>query len=386
MNETNTDLIARKLAYIATIESLNPIPGADRIEVAQILNWQCVVKKGEYSVGSKVIFIEVDSRLPAIPQFEFMRERKFKVKAIKLKKQVSQGLVVPLKDFPEIQADQFFQLEDGFDLTQKLHITNYVKDVENAEEAANANVQTKMPRWLMDMAWFRWIYFKLNPKDKGWPVEWAGPKTDETRIQVVAKYIMEHYNEPWYITEKIDGQSGTFFVYWKRKWGFARKKFGVCSRNIFIKKPNQSTYWRMAEKYGLREKLMKYSHVSVQGEVTGPSIQKNKYQLPEVCLYVFNVIFEGLRMGLDNMRDFCAENGLTMVPIVDGNFIPSEAIGPNKSVQEVVDWLLTYSKGQSKIGQHIREGIVCRLKSNPEVSLKVINPEWSLAEAKDERD
>ena len=110
MNETNTDLIARKLAYIATIESLNPIPGADRIEVAQILNWQCVVKKGEYSVGSKVIFIEVDSRLPAIPQFEFMRERKFKVKAIKLKKQVSQGLVVPLKDFPEIQADECARL------------------------------------------------------------------------------------------------------------------------------------------------------------------------------------------------------------------------------------------------------------------------------------
>lgn len=86
----------RKLAHIETIAEIKPIEGADKIELAYVLGWQCVVKKGEFKVGDKIIYVEVDSVMPERPEFEFLRDRKFKIKTIKLKGQVSMGLILPL--------------------------------------------------------------------------------------------------------------------------------------------------------------------------------------------------------------------------------------------------------------------------------------------------
>lgn len=87
----------RKLASIQRIVDIKPIAGADRIEVAQILGWQCVIaKKDNFKVGDLVVYFEVDSQLPPRPEFEFLRERKFRIKTIKLKKQISEGLIMPL--------------------------------------------------------------------------------------------------------------------------------------------------------------------------------------------------------------------------------------------------------------------------------------------------
>ena len=69
----------RKLAHVEIIKELRAIPGADKIEVAQVLGWECVVKKGEFSVGDKIIYAEVDSVMPEKPEFEFLRDRKFRV-------------------------------------------------------------------------------------------------------------------------------------------------------------------------------------------------------------------------------------------------------------------------------------------------------------------
>jgi len=91
----------RSLAHIEEIVSLTPIEGADRIETAMILGWYVVVKKGEFSVGDKVVYIEVDSMLPETEWSEFMRERKFRVKTIKLRKQISEGIVFPLSILPK---------------------------------------------------------------------------------------------------------------------------------------------------------------------------------------------------------------------------------------------------------------------------------------------
>ena len=86
----------RQLATIRTIADIHPIDGADRIEVAQVDGWECVVQKGEFQPGDKVVYIEVDSIVPERPEFEFLRDRKFRVRTIKLRGQVSQGLVLPL--------------------------------------------------------------------------------------------------------------------------------------------------------------------------------------------------------------------------------------------------------------------------------------------------
>lgn len=90
------EIETRKLAHIEVITALNPIQGADKIEVADVLGWKCVVKKGEFKVGEKIVYIEVDSVMPAIPEFEFLKERNYRIKTIKLKGQVSMGLVLPL--------------------------------------------------------------------------------------------------------------------------------------------------------------------------------------------------------------------------------------------------------------------------------------------------
>ena len=88
----------RKLATVQEIETLSPIDGADSIVKATMkgLGWECVVKKGEFNVGDKIIYIEVDSVVPDKPEYEFLRERKFRVRTIRLKKQISQGLILPI--------------------------------------------------------------------------------------------------------------------------------------------------------------------------------------------------------------------------------------------------------------------------------------------------
>ena len=69
----------RKLASIQEICWTAPIEGKDRIELAGVLGWQVIVVKGEYKVGDKVIFVEIDSVLPERPEFEFLRSKKFRI-------------------------------------------------------------------------------------------------------------------------------------------------------------------------------------------------------------------------------------------------------------------------------------------------------------------
>ena len=89
----------RKLASIQRIISIRPIPGADKVECISVLGWECVARKGEFSVGELVVYIEVDSIMPQKPEFEFLRERKFRVRTIRLRKQISQGLCLSLSIF-----------------------------------------------------------------------------------------------------------------------------------------------------------------------------------------------------------------------------------------------------------------------------------------------
>ena len=98
--------IGRKLASIQKIESLSEIVGADQIEVARVLGWDVVVKKGEFQVGDLAIFFEIDSFLPRRPKWEFLEKSSLRkmgdkeglrLKTIKLRGQISQGLLIPIK-------------------------------------------------------------------------------------------------------------------------------------------------------------------------------------------------------------------------------------------------------------------------------------------------
>ena len=75
----------RELAYVVRIQEIKPIEGYDRVEYARVeAGWWIVVRKEQFKVGDLAIYFEIDSKVPETPPFEFMRDRKFRVKTIRL--------------------------------------------------------------------------------------------------------------------------------------------------------------------------------------------------------------------------------------------------------------------------------------------------------------
>ena len=360
----------RELATIQKIKELNAIPNADKIEVATVLGWECVVKKGEFKVGDLVVYIEIDSIVPSNnPYFEFLKDRKYRVRTIKLRGQVSQGLVCPLSILPNGKSQY---VREGDNVTDILKITKY--DPQAQQEISEQEIKKNIwPRFLfkllMRYKWFR----KLQSKKKSlWPSFLI--KTDEERLQKIPGVLTKMLEQkiPIYITEKLDGQSGTY--YWNKK------KFGVCSRNLELKKRNNSSYWQIADKYCMKEELQKFAkvlgikNIAIQGEIIGPSIQGNKYKLKDYAFYIYNIFDIDKRKYIPPMYFHGKINVtcLPMVPLLDVIKMSDE---------KDVHWWVNYSKGCSNLNENIkREGIVVRennISCKP-ISFKVINPEFLL--------
>ena len=169
--------MSRKLASIQKIKAIKPIEGADRIEIVQVLNWDCVAQKGEYQVGDMVIYFEIDSLLPDIPAFEFLKGsswsqklNKYKIRTHKFRGQISQGLVIPVSQLKEIYQqinpkEDYYPMNytEGADLTEILGIEKYEPPVSN------------------------------GPLGELISHEWYVPKTDEERIQVCAENVLPEY-------------------------------------------------------------------------------------------------------------------------------------------------------------------------------------------------
>lgn len=358
----------RHLATVRTITDIRPIPDADKIEVAQVDGWECVVAKTDgFKIGDKVVYIEIDSIVPDRPEFEFLRDRKFRVRTIKLRKQVSQGLVLPLSILP---SGKTYNIND--DVTEVLGIKKYDPQAEQEAKLLESNAhKTKIwyPKFLMRFKWFRNLVTK--PKKGGFP-SWI-VKTDEERIQnKTAMFNIEKENGTEFsVTEKIDGQSGTFFL---ECIGKKKYEFGVCSRNIRLSTPNGSSYWTIARTLEI-EKCLKsliedHNRIVLQGEIIGTGIQGNKYKVDGYDFYAFNLIIDGKKINTEEMTNVLALYGIKSVPIVEKNMKLKD------TVQEMVE----YAKGKSVLlPSQKREGIVVR-NYERNISFKVINPDFLLAE------
>lgn len=369
----------RKLASIQRINEIKSIPNADNIVMARVLGYECVVKIQDFKLNDLGVYFEVDSLLPEKPEFEFLRDVKFRIKARKFRKQVSMGLFMPLSILPK------GDYKEGDDVTEILEVKNYEKMREDAQELTETNTinkhsNSRIVKALLKYSLFRKIYLKINVKHpkSNWP-SWIS-RTDEERIQGTPSILMNNLGKSFYIGEKLDGQSKTAFSYFKKKYKFFNtKQFGVCSRNIWLKTDNNSSYWYVFKKYNIKDILMKYydEDIVIQGEVCGPGIQKNKYNLTDYELFVFNIIRNGVQVGVNEMVFFCNTNGLKHVPILNEHFI---ANFENKTQNEIIDIMIEMSKGKSVINPKIeREGIVVRLNENPRISFKVINPNFLIA-------
>ena len=349
----------RKLASIKTITGLQPIDGKDRIVLATVDGWHVIVRKAEFEVGEQCVYIEIDSVLPEKPEFEFLRSKNFRIKTMKMGNVVSQGICFPMNILPagHYKADQ--------DVTDIIGVKQYEPTMDTDPVAQDDKPKKKYPRFLMRMKWFRNLVLPKKVKDE-FPSFLS--KTDETRIQNIP-FILDS-DESWVATEKIDGQSGTFALVRERsKVPFLKDKFNfvVCSRNRQLQTKDNSSYWNVAEKYAIKNALKgmigNHNWVAIQGECIGPKIQGNKYHVNDFDLYVFNLIFDGVRVDSITAAHIVESSGMKFVPIIDAG------IRLPKTVDEVLD----YAHGKSKLYDTLREGIVFRTQDGQK-SFKAVDP------------
>ena len=343
----------RKLAHIERVTNIRPIEGADRIEQVNVLGWNVVIKKGEFKEGDKCVYIEIDSICPDKPHFEFLRDRNFKVKTIKLKGVVSQGLILPLSILPK--GDYVV----GDDVTEVLGITKH----DDSEINTFPNRPVKKYKWFKRL-WYK--FFHKKKKKSSFP-SWV-KKTDETRIQNMP-HILNHGGK-FVVTEKVDGCSATFTLR-KKLFGF---EYLVCSRNRVADK--NSAYTEISEKYRIEEVLKsiykqlggKYKYLTIQGEIVGPRIQGNKYNLEEYDLYVFNFLVGGKLLPTPQTHHLMRIFGIKHVPILGLIELPN-----------TVDEMVKLADGTSQLYNTPREGLVLRYNSpKDDVSFKVISIEFLL--------
>lgn len=350
----------RKLASIKTITDLQPIEGKDRIVLATVDGWHVIVRKNEYEIGDQCVYIEIDSVLPEKPEFEFLRSKGFRIKTMKMGNVVSQGICFPMSILPpgHYKGDQ--------DVTDIIGVKQYEGAMDADPVAAPSKPATKYPKFLMRMKWFRNL---VLPKKAAGEFPSFLSKTDETRIQNIP-FILQDKETKWVATEKIDGQSGTFaLVRHKSKLPLFKDRFEfiVCSRNKRLPSPDNSSYWSVAEKYQIENVLKGMigacDWIAIQGECIGPKIQKNKYEVSDYDLFVFNLIYPWGRMRSTVARSACQHFGLKFVPIIETGI----------TLPDTVDEVLAYAHGTSALHDTLREGIVFRSEDGAK-SFKAVDP------------
>lgn len=341
----------RKLASVQTVSTVEPIPNADAIERVRVLGWWVVAKKGEFAPGTKIVYCEIDSLLPERAEFEFLRASSFKpasgdlpagfrIKTVKLRGQVSQGICFPLGVLPAGAPT-----DEGADVTDLLGVRKW-------EPPAPAGLAGRavggFPGFL--------------------------PKTDETRVQVLETVLARHRGRAFYVTEKLDGTSFTAFV--------RAGAFGVCSRNLQLDPTDDtSALVRLARALALEDKLRALAErrghdVAVQGEVIGPGVQGNKYALGALALRAFNVFDASAYRYLNRAEMLAAVAELGLDPVPDlGTLV----------LDHGVDELIALSEGTSVLNPKAqREGVVLRPLVEVEdpdlgrLSFKAINPKFLL--------
>lgn len=347
----------RKLASIQRVDWIKPIEGKDRIELAGILGWQVIVKKNEFSVGDHVVYIEIDSLLPEKPEFEFLRSKKFRIKTMKLGGVLSQGIAFPTSVLP----NGSYELDT--DVTDILGIKKYEPEIEVAPKTYKP--KNPIVKFLYRYGIFRKL-FSHKASKKQFPSFIS--KTDETRVQNIPQ-ILTRKDITFEVTEKVDGNSVTFFLKREKLFGIIPYfDFGVCSRNLRLPKDN-SGMWSLVGKYDIENVLKsiigKNDFVAIQGEHVAPKVQGNKYRVSESDLYVFNLIFPHGKEDTYFMSCVLDGFGIKTVPILDYNY----------TLPDTVEELLDYATGTSKLYETLREGVVIRNYEH-NISFKAVSPEF----------
>lgn len=337
----------RKLASIQKIKNIRPIKDADNIEVVTVNGWDIVSKKGEFTVGDLCIYFEIDSFLPIRNEYEFLRKSSYKkmldvegfrLKTMRLRGQLSQGLVMPLS----ILGDFGWTAYEGLDITEKLGVLKYEPPI---PAELDGEVKGGFPSFI--------------------------PKTDEERIQNLTDKFEEWKEQgiEFYEAEKLDGTSATFY--------FNNGEFGICGRNWEYLETEGNTFFRVARELKLEESFRKYGkNLAFQAELIGEGIQGNPYKIKGHTIRVFSVfdIDTQKRLPLGAMIGtiILSFDGVVTVPIISAEF----------TLPDTIDALLQHVEGKSLLNnQTNREGSVFR-SLDGKISFKVISNTFLLKNEK----
>lgn len=365
----------RKLATIRIISDLQPIDGADRIELAKIDGWQVVVQKGLHNIGDKIVYCELDSWIPHVvcdlskgqPPRVYEGIEGQRLKTIRLRGVLSQGLVLPLKSLgikhPEqTEKDRQMFIPEGMDVSEQLKIIKWEKPI---PATLAGTVKGNFPTHLF-------------------------PKTSAERIQNIRQSEFDEYLEYWdfVCTEKLDGTS--FSCY------FDGSNFGVCSRNLELKETDDNLYWKIARKYNLEQILLRIfeytCHESmngfrlvIQGEIIGPNIQDNPYKLKDHELNIFSIfnINSKKYFPFDEVTRFCSEYEIPRVPLIQSELNQGESftnIVPFifRNNMKTKEQFLQFAEGKTRFDSSVeREGLVF-FSHKHQTNFKVISNKFLL--------
>lgn len=375
----------RELAYIVKVLETKDIEGYDKVHLVTLLGWKCVAPVNIHK-GDLVVYFEIDSLLPKDDnRFSFLASKKFRIKAIKICGVVSQGLILPLSDFPELKG-----CKEGDFVTDKLHVEKYdpdainecsvkskVSDFQRAVDRHPKIFKNPIVKYLMKYKSARWLFSKIfvKKKDKcSWP-EWL-PKTGSERIQ-----NMPHLfgcKDKYIITEKVDGASTSFILNEK-------DKYIVCSHNV-IKNPEKdsdgcnfykSNVWtESGVNYNIESVLrsLKKEHklktVAIQGETYGDGIQKRNYSLKnnKHGFVVFHIWFDGVRQPIKDMIAICDKYNIPHVHVYNYEYsIPD-------TVEQIIE---DVDKSKSNIDGGDIEGFVFYSQDGQQ-NFKCVSPNFLL--------
>lgn len=328
----------RKLATIRKIDAIHPIEGADAIEAAVVGGWTVVVKRGEFTAGDLAVYLEIDSWVPTeLAPFlskgqaprEYNGVKGERLRTVKLRGQVSQGLLLPWTVGGE-----------GDDLTENLGIQKWEAPIP-AQLAGQ--VRGNFPGFIS--------------------------KTDQERIQNLTKELEQWQDNPqftWEVTEKLDGSSMTVYV--------RDEDEGVCSRNLDLKLDENNSFWKVAIRENLIEKIRRTGrNLALQGELIGEGIQKNPYNIKGQEFHLFDIydIDRGDYMTPLERRTFCGTHGIKHVPVFAKEMV----------ISEFVQGLLTMAEGKSVLNTKAeREGLVFKCNTFGGPTFKVISNSFLLRE------
>lgn len=391
-------MYGKPLAYIVKIKDIREIPGADRIELATVMDYTVVVKKNEYKPGDFGLYVEVDSVLPddaeKFPFFEFLRDKKFKIKSMKLGKfgVISQGILFKPSDIG------LTNVKVGQDYTQQFKITEIVQDEEEAGLTNNNKKDNWFIRKLMRYKWFR-DWRKRHNVSETWNETFPG-KSDEENVQKIYTEMYEKYaNEEWVATEKLEGQNITIYTEEVNGLFGKTKRVGVCSRTRELNKNgNGKNFWDTVIREKLDEQIKTIpGEWWCRGEHLGPGIQKNIYKLPRTTIRFFDFYrkeyyndtkcgkvrkFRWVKLNFEESVAFAKQWNLPFVPILDEHYkLPKGGLNEQGVYVSGSDIMLQQSDKPTIFGndlKHKREGFVLRLRNDYNVSFKVKNPNYSL--------